>query len=80
MKNAIEPTGYLWEKVAQSYLETACPEKSAKVTYDSEAGIFACYGMIAEMENILEVLVALLHNDERLETLIQAISYKKSPA
>lgn len=42
LKNAIEPTGYLWEKVAQSYLETACPEKSAKVTYDFEAGMFAC--------------------------------------
>ncbi|HCZ40124.1 Imm51 family immunity protein [Brochothrix thermosphacta] len=41
-KNAIEPTGYLWEKVAQSYLETACPEKSAKVTYDFETGMFAC--------------------------------------
>ncbi|SPP28261.1 hypothetical protein BTBSAS_20131 [Brochothrix thermosphacta] len=36
--------------------------------------------MIADMENILEVLVALLPNDERLEMLIQAISYKKSPA
>lgn len=42
LKNGIEPIGYLWEKVAQSYLETACPEKSAKVTYDFEAGMFAC--------------------------------------
>ena len=36
-------SGYDWESLARVFIEEKCPELSAKINFDPEAGMFAAY-------------------------------------
>ena len=38
-----EGSGYDWENLARVFIEEKCPELSAKINFDPEAGMFAAY-------------------------------------
>ena len=72
-KHGIEPNGYVWKKVLQTHLETTHPELLSNVTFDPEAGMFACYGTVRGMRAIAPIFLDLYNDDVLLEQIILSL-------
>ena len=77
-KHGIEPNGYVWKKVIQTYLEQTQPELLSSVTFDPEAGMFACYGTVRGMQAIAPSLLELYNDETILESIILSFIKRKA--
>lgn len=72
-KHGKEPNGYSWEKIFKKHLEKKIPSVANNISYDSEAGMFTCYGSKDSIKEAVIYLVSLYHNKKLLEEAISTL-------